>query len=213
MRDTRYVMHKDIIVTVQTIEYIGKNASAEEWFEKKINLVSKVIPRNRLSMFQSPLVNCFLKRISLGHWTKLLFVFTVQKQPPRSVPRKRCSENMQQIYRRTPMSKCDLNKIASNFIEIALRHGCSPVNLLHIFRTPFIKNTSGRLLLNFHRDRLFIFFLFWLLGNSVVFIICLQHNVLLFDKNRVCWKFLFHFVKFWFLTSYYTFHIIISTIS
>ena len=30
MRDTRYVMHKDIIVTVQTIEYIGKNASAEE---------------------------------------------------------------------------------------------------------------------------------------------------------------------------------------
>ena len=102
MRDTRDVMHKDIIVTVQTIEYIGKNASVEEWFEKKINLVSKVIPRNRLSMFQSPLVNCFLKRISLGHWTKLLFVFTVQKQPPRSVPRKRCSENMQQIYRRHP---------------------------------------------------------------------------------------------------------------
>ena len=25
----------------------------------------------------------------------------------------------------------------SNFIEIALRHGCSPVNLLHIFRAPF----------------------------------------------------------------------------
>ena len=34
-----------------------------------------------------------------------------------------------------------------NFIEIALRHGCSTVNLLHIFRTPFPKNTSGRLLL------------------------------------------------------------------
>ena len=32
-------------------------------------------------------------------------------------------------------------------IEIALRHGCSPVNLLHIFRTPFYKNTSGGLLL------------------------------------------------------------------
>ena len=27
-----------------------------------------------------------------------------QKQPPAGVPRKRCSENMQQIYRRTPMS-------------------------------------------------------------------------------------------------------------
>ena len=35
----------------------------------------------------------------------------------------------------------------SNFIEITLWHRCSPVNLLHIFRTPFTKNTSGRLLL------------------------------------------------------------------
>ena len=33
-----------------------------------------------------------------------------------------------------------------NFIEIAFWHGCSPVNLLHIFRTPFPKNTSGGLL-------------------------------------------------------------------
>ena len=37
----------------------------------------------------------------------------------------------------------------SNFIEITLGHGCSPVNLLHIFRIPFPKNTSGRLLLTF----------------------------------------------------------------
>ena len=38
-------------------------------------------------------------------------------------------------------------KLQSNFIEITLWHGCSPVNLLHILRTPFPKNTSGRLLL------------------------------------------------------------------
>ena len=38
-------------------------------------------------------------------------------------------------------------KIFTNFIEIALRHGCSPVNLLHIFRTPFPKSTAGWLLL------------------------------------------------------------------
>ena len=37
-------------------------------------------------------------------------------------------------------------KLQSNFIEIALLHGCSPVNLLHIFRAPFYKNTSGGLL-------------------------------------------------------------------
>ena len=33
----------------------------------------------------------------------------LQKQPPRGVLKKRCSENMQQIYRRTPMSKCPLS--------------------------------------------------------------------------------------------------------
>ena len=44
------------------------------------------------------------------------------------------------------MPKFDL-KLQSNFIEIALRHGCSPVNLLHIFRTSFYKNTHGGLLL------------------------------------------------------------------
>ena len=27
-------------------------------------------------------------------------------------------------------------KLLCNFIEITLRHECSPVNLLHIFRTP-----------------------------------------------------------------------------
>ena len=66
----------------------------------------------------------------------------LQKQPSRDVLIKRYSENMQQIYRRTPMLK-----LQSNFIEITLRHGCSPVNLLHIFRTSFPKNTSGGLLL------------------------------------------------------------------
>ena len=48
-----------------------------------------------------------------------LIIFTVitnaanhQKQPSRGVPRKKCSENMQQIYKRTPMAKCDFNKVA-----------------------------------------------------------------------------------------------------
>ena len=52
--------------------------------------------------------------------------------------KKRCTENMQQIYRRTSIPKYDFSKVAL---------GCSPVNLLHIFRTPFLKKTSGRLLL------------------------------------------------------------------
>ena len=37
-------------------------------------------------------------------------------------------------------------KLQSNFIEITLRHGYSPVNLLHILKTPFPRNTCGWLL-------------------------------------------------------------------
>ena len=49
------------------------------------------------------------------------------------------------------MPKCDSIKLQSNFIiEIKFWHGCSPVNLLYIFRTPFAKNTSGGLLLDIH---------------------------------------------------------------
>ena len=43
------------------------------------------------------------------------------------------------VYGKTPM--------LCNFIEITFRHGCSAVNLLHISRTTFLKNTSGWLLL------------------------------------------------------------------
>ena len=38
------------------------------------------------------------------------------------------------------MTMCDVNKVALHFIEITLRHTCSPVNLLYIFATLFPKN-------------------------------------------------------------------------
>ena len=48
------------------------------------------------------------------------------------------------------------------YIETALRHGCSPVNLMHIFRTPFPKNTSEWLLLiNSKRYQRNCFLSFW----------------------------------------------------
>ena len=55
-----------------------------------------------------------------------------QKHSSRGVPRKRCSENMQKFHRKTPMLKCDSDKVAS-----------------HIFRTPLYKRavTYGGLLL------------------------------------------------------------------
>ena len=42
-----------------------------------------------------------------------------------------------------------------HFIEITLRHECSPVNLLHIFGISFLKTTSGGLLIDvsFHYEK------------------------------------------------------------
>ena len=91
-----------------------------------------------------------------------LLPLVFQNQPFRGVLKKSCSENMLQIYRRAPMPKCDFNKVAHrsvisiklfcNFIEIALRHTCSPVNLLDFLLDH--KNTSGWLLLVFGVPRL-----------------------------------------------------------
>ena len=39
-------------------------------------------------------------------------------------------------------------KLQNIFIETTFWHPCSPVNVLHIFRTPFYKNTYGGLLLH-----------------------------------------------------------------
>ena len=45
------------------------------------------------------------------------------------------------------MPNCDFNKVDT------LWHGCSPVNLLQIFRTYFTKNNSGRLLVT-HKSQI-----------------------------------------------------------
>ena len=45
----------------------------------------------------------------------------IQKQPSRGVLKKRRSENMQQIYRRTPMPKYDFNKVAKQLYWTLLK--------------------------------------------------------------------------------------------
>ena len=75
-------------------------------------------------------------------WPKKIKTIRLQKQPFPDVLRERCSENMQQVYRiTTPMPKCDL---ICNFIEITLRHGCSPEHLFseHLFIKAPMEGTS-----------------------------------------------------------------------
>ena len=41
-----------------------------------------------------------------------------------------------------------IKRNSASAISITIRHGSSPANLLHLFRTAFLKNTPGGLLLN-----------------------------------------------------------------
>ena len=67
----------------------------------------------------------------------------IQKQPSRGALKKRCFENMQQIYRRTHMPKHCFNNVALQLYwnrTSARAFSCK-------FAAPFLKNTSVRMLL------------------------------------------------------------------
>ena len=66
-----------------------------------------------------------------------------------------------------PCQSAILTNLQNSFIEIILKHGCSPVNFLHTFRTPFPKNASGELFCIFH--------------------ICWMSTVELFCIFHICW--------------------------
>ena len=76
----------------------------------------------------------------------------MQVQPPGDVLKKRCSENMQQIYRSASMPKCDFNKYHTS----AWVFSCK---FVHTFRTPVPKKTSGWLLLKMYVTKTYL--LFW----------------------------------------------------
>ena len=81
-----------------------------------------------------------------------------------------------------PCRSAIFKKFQSNFIEITLRHGCSPVNLLHIFRTPFLENSCGGLFLHISVtirpklsvNKLFIWhtYIVWIFCVRPVLVIC-----------------------------------------
>ena len=78
---------------------IDTKLTFKENFENKINKCNRIIGSVRSLSLMAP--------------TKCLLTVhkAFQKQPPRGVLIKRCSENMQQIYRRTLMLKYDFNKV------------------------------------------------------------------------------------------------------
>ena len=82
------------------------------------------------------------------------------EQPFRGVLRKRCSGNMQQIYGRTPILKCDLNKVVLQFYWNCTSAWLFSCKFPTYFQNTFSKNTSGWLLFGFIYIRNLLSFLF-----------------------------------------------------
>ena len=69
-------------------------------------------------LYQKDLMGQPLKntRLLSSSYAKFEFILYInQKQPSMVILKKSCSENMQQMYRRTPMPKCDFNEVAFQF--------------------------------------------------------------------------------------------------
>ena len=71
-------------------------------------------------------------------------------------------------------------KLLCNFIEITLCHECSPVDLLHVFRTPLPKNTPGRLHL-----KIIHFAQKWNHENVVVYVCCCGNWTSLYNTQAL----------------------------
>ena len=62
----------------------------------------------------------------------------MQKQSFRGVLKKGVPNICSKLTAEHPCRSVFSMKLLCNFIEIVLLDGCSPVNLLHIFRIPFL---------------------------------------------------------------------------
>ena len=117
------------------------------WFRSSGAKVWVSFIRN-CSLFFSVLVFMF-RAVIIFRYFPIIIKFTrvlntwilISRGSPPGVLKKNCTENMRQIYRRTPMPKCDFNKVIKRLYWNRTRQGHFPVNLGHIFRAVFLKNT------------------------------------------------------------------------
>ena len=77
-----------------------------------------------------------------------------RKQLLRGVPWKRCSKNMQQIYRRTPMPKRNFNKVAKQFYWNHTSVWVLSCKFVAYFQNTFPRKPSGWLLLYIVKQKL-----------------------------------------------------------
>ena len=129
---------------------------------------------------------------------------TFQKQTSIGILIKKCSENMEQIYRRTPCRSVISIKLLYNFIEIPLRHGASQVDFLHIVKTPSYKSIYRGLLLTLRVLAVYMYYIYVYVCVCIYIYICMYANFeCLFYKCQIYINYSKrHFLKNQFLSSF-----------
>ena len=83
------------------------------------------------------------KNLSLNSWS---VIHTYRQQRSEAVARS-CS--LKKVFLKIPQNSQESGLFFnSNFIKKEIWHRCFPVNFVKFLRTPFLENSSGRLLLN-----------------------------------------------------------------
>ena len=121
------------------------------WWQGEVFMIDDWDLHNELSRFSRWQVEIFMSvpnshddRSWFSWWEVQLFMINVQdfqRQPPRGVPVKSVLKICSKLTGEHPCKSAISIKLHCKFIKITLRHACSLVNLLHIFRTLFLKNT------------------------------------------------------------------------
>ena len=112
-----------------------------------------------------------------------------QKQPSRDVLRKIGVLKIRSKFRgEHPCQSVISIKLQSKFIEMLLQCGCCPVNVQHIFWTPFPKNNSRRLLLKNIRRKLSFVCTIYLTDSSSSWthILFIKLKIAKFQSEKYC---------------------------
>ena len=88
---------------------------------------------------------CFFTKCELTQ--RNVFVWILRSSHPEEFLGKGVLKICSKVTREQPYWSAISIKLLCNFIEIPLRHGFAPINLLYIFRIPFPRSNSGWLLL------------------------------------------------------------------
>ena len=107
--------------------------------------------RNRLKLAKKPQERHQLTQsFNFEHSQQICLMLSLfRHSPPEVFLGKGVLKICNNFTREHPCRSVISIKLLCSFIEIALHHMCSAVNLLHVFRIPFPRNTSGWLLLIF----------------------------------------------------------------